>query len=324
MDLPFDPPGDAESSDPAGSALAQNVILVDDEAVVRDVFSRLLSREPDLVVTLCETAEEALEKIQTQKFELLITDKNLPGLGGIELIAEARALRPQMEAIMITGYASAESVIAAMAAGASDYLIKPFDDLRAVRAKIRAALERRVQRAQSRSEARKVARKATEMLRAGNDAPEEAWQRLEKTLRDYDGAARQNATGTIAVIGQDSIAARLRDAGLRAQQVGEESMMLRVADIVVIETGRGDWRPIAERLRDQSCDVLLLAGDSSDIGDLLEAISMRIDLIGFGGKAALQALIDRSRQVLMRRAVEQAQSALQTALAEFQRALAKT
>src|SRR5262245_34165121 len=105
MDLPFETSEDPESG---SGTLASNVIVVDDEAVVRDVFSRLLAREADLVVHLAETAERALEMLQAQRFELLVTDKNLPGKGGVELIAEARAMHPTLEAIMITGYASAE------------------------------------------------------------------------------------------------------------------------------------------------------------------------------------------------------------------------
>ncbi len=85
---------------------------------------------------------------------MLITDKNLPQMSGIELIAEARRLQPALEAMMITGYASSESVIAAFAAGASDYILKPFDDLRVLRAKVRAALERRAERVKGREQAR--------------------------------------------------------------------------------------------------------------------------------------------------------------------------
>lgn len=315
MDLPFD------SSEDSGATLASNVLVVDDEAVVRDIFARLLAREADLVISNAETAEQALELLQEQRFELLITDKNLPGMGGVELISRARTLRPGLEAIMITGYATPESVLAAMAAGASDYLVKPFDDLRVVRAKIRSTLERREEHARSRRTARNMARQAAELLRQGRDAPEPAWRKLEAKLREYEQAAREGGTGVVLVVGGASAVAVLTRAGFSAEQVGEASPLLHHADVVVIETGTGDWRTLAERLQSEGADVLLLAGPDADLADLLEAISLRVDLIGFGGQSSAQALPERVRAVFMRRVVEKAQESLSIALLEFREAL---
>jgi len=161
-DLPFEI--EEERPAPEPETLASNILVVDDEPVVRDVFRRLLSREQDMVVSVAEDAEQGLELIKKGRFELLITDKNLPGMGGIELIAEARAVRPMIEAVMITGYASSESLISAFAAGASDYLVKPFDDLKVVRAKIRAALQRRLDRGRLQLSSKEVAQQAAAML----------------------------------------------------------------------------------------------------------------------------------------------------------------
>ncbi|HZN91156.1 MAG TPA: response regulator transcription factor, partial [Myxococcales bacterium] len=86
-DLPFETEDEAKAEP---ETLVSNVLVVDDEPVVRDVFSRLLGRETDMVVSVAEDAEQGLELIKQRRFELLITDKNLPGMGGIELIAEAR------------------------------------------------------------------------------------------------------------------------------------------------------------------------------------------------------------------------------------------
>jgi CheY-like chemotaxis protein len=319
MDLPWetDEGGGSESQ----ATLASSVLLVDDEAVVRDVFSRLLAREADIALSLAEDAEQAVELLRSQRFDVLITDKNLPGMGGIELIAEARNLRPMIEAIMITGYASAESVIAAFAAGASDYLVKPFDDLRVVKAKIRAALERRNQRAKSRETARSMAREAQSLLGQGQDAPEPAWQKLESKFSEYEKAIRDGGKGSVVVVGGDEAVRTLATSGFDVQKVGEGSPLLRFADVVVVETSTPDWRGMVERLRSNTGDVLLLASPYSDLSDLLEAISLRIDLIGFCGKAPASALPERVRSVLMRRAVERAQTDLADALGEFRQVL---
>src|SRR4051812_28714347 len=74
MDLPFEE--DAGAGDGSSSeTLASTVLVVDDEEVVRDVFSRLLSREPDLIVATVESGETALNLLRNRRFDLLITDK---------------------------------------------------------------------------------------------------------------------------------------------------------------------------------------------------------------------------------------------------------
>src|SRR4051812_37431516 len=94
------------NADRAAAPLASSVLVVDDERVVCDVFARLLANEHGIAVALAASAEEALELLGERRFDLMITDKNLPGMGGVELIAEARRRAPALEALMITGYAS--------------------------------------------------------------------------------------------------------------------------------------------------------------------------------------------------------------------------
>src|SRR4051794_19966428 len=118
---PFEPSG-ADEQQP----LVHRVLVVDDEPVICDFLARLLGRDGELIVVTAGSTGEALEKIRADRFDLLVADKNLPDVDGVELIARARAERPELEAVMITGYASAASLISALAAGASDYLVKPF------------------------------------------------------------------------------------------------------------------------------------------------------------------------------------------------------
>jgi CheY-like chemotaxis protein len=320
-DLPFEIVEDpGPESEP--ETLASNVLVVDDEPVVRDVFLRLLARESDVVVSVAPDAEQGLEMVKQRRFELLITDKNLPGMGGIELIAEARAVRPMMEAVMITGYASSESLIAAFAAGASDYLVKPFDDLRVVRAKIRAALQRRLDRGRAQLTSKDVARQAAALLGQGKDAPEAVWRKLDQKFSDYERAIREGGTGVVTVVGGDQTVAALVQAGIPAQKAHPDSPQVMRSDVVIVETGPSyDWRTLAEKLRPLSPDVVLLAGREADLSDLLEAITLRVDLVGFGGQTPVRLLPDRVRANLMRRAVERAQNELAVALNEFKQAL---
>ena len=315
MDLPFETDEGGGSKEGRGT-LASTVLVVDDEPVVRDVCARLLAREADLVVSLAEDAEEALSLLEAQRFDVLITDKNLPGMGGVELIAEARRMQPALEALMITGYSSSESVIAAFAAGASDYILKPFEDLRVVRAKVRAALERRTERVKGRELARRVAREAAELLEAGQHAPSEARMQLEAHLHAYEQASRNSSGGQVAVVGSREALQALLDDGLEAVALPSDSPALVGAAVVVLETGAPHWWELAERLQAATPDVVLLAGPNADLADLLDAITLRLELVGFGTSSA-ESLPEKVRTLLMRRGLQRAQAALASALQAF-------
>jgi DNA-binding NtrC family response regulator len=86
------------------------------------------------------TAEDALDELQHAHFDLIVTDKNLPGLSGLDLAAEARRLNPTSKIILMTGYPSLVTAQQALELGVMDYLLKPFDEIREVREKIRSAI----------------------------------------------------------------------------------------------------------------------------------------------------------------------------------------
>ncbi|RKH19997.1 response regulator [Corallococcus praedator] len=318
MDLPFET-GEGEGE--GRGTLASKVLLVDDEPVVLDICVRLLGREADLVVFPVGSAEEALTLLRDQRIDVLVTDKNLPGMGGVELISEARRMQPALEAVMITAYASSESVIAAFAAGASDYILKPFDDLRVLRAKVRAALERRTERVRTRNGAREVARQAAALLDAGRDAPEPAHVALETELRAYEEMVRMVQHGSVAVVGSSEAVRVLKEARFEVVELPPYSPQLDGADVVVVETGDPQWRTLAERLQGGSSDVVLLAGADADLSDLLEAITLRMDLVGYGQANATRILPEKVRMLLMRRSIQRAQERLTAALDTFRQSI---
>lgn len=123
----------------AAPAARARVLVVDDEHVIRVLFKELLGR--DCEVTLASTAEEALAALEGAPPALLLADKNLPGLSGLELAAKARAKVPGLKVLLMTGYPSLPSAQQAAELGLLDYLVKPFDDVREVRARVLAALQ---------------------------------------------------------------------------------------------------------------------------------------------------------------------------------------
>jgi DNA-binding response OmpR family regulator len=89
---------------------------------------------------LAADAEEALAHLRRGPVDLIVTDKNLPGLSGLELAQEARKLDANSRVILMTGYPSLVTTQQALELGLLDYLLKPFDDIREVRTKLRETL----------------------------------------------------------------------------------------------------------------------------------------------------------------------------------------
>ena len=92
------------------------------------------------------TVKRGVELAITGEFELIVTDLRLPDATGLDAIAAIRAGRPELPIIMITSHSSMESAIAALRAGAVDYIIKPFDNDELLHAIRRALDEPRVRR----------------------------------------------------------------------------------------------------------------------------------------------------------------------------------
>ncbi len=116
----------------------KRLLIVDDEDIIRMVFRDLMSKECEVLEA--GTAEEALELLRQGPVDLIVTDKNLPGQSGLELAQKARALHAGARVILMTGYPSLSTSQQALELGVMDYLLKPFDDIRQVRALLRSAL----------------------------------------------------------------------------------------------------------------------------------------------------------------------------------------
>lgn len=123
---------------PAAAPVKRRLLVVDDEEIIRMVFRDLMGKECE--ITEAATAEEALEHLARSTFELIVTDKNLPGLSGLDLAQQARKLNPASKVILMTGYPSVVTAQQAAELGVIDYLLKPFDEIREVREKLRAAI----------------------------------------------------------------------------------------------------------------------------------------------------------------------------------------
>jgi len=84
-----------------------------------------------------------MAEIQKHPFDLVITDKNLPGMSGIDLLREVKQRNPETDLMLMTGYGTMDSAIDALNMGASAYLTKPFDHVKNVLERIEAVLNDR-------------------------------------------------------------------------------------------------------------------------------------------------------------------------------------
>ncbi len=111
---------------PSGPA-PPHVLIVDDDHGVGDCIELLLQGRGYACVVV-RNATDALRQVAAWEFDLVITDLRLPDGSGLDVLAAARAAHSQTQVILMTSFSSVESAIEALRRGASDYVIKPFDN----------------------------------------------------------------------------------------------------------------------------------------------------------------------------------------------------
>ena len=119
----------------------EKILVVDDEQSLREVLSIMLKRA-GYAVTIAMDGEDAVELLQKEIFDLVITDLRMPKVDGMEVLKAVKSASPETVVLIITAFASADSAVEAMKQGAYDYLTKPFqvDEVQLI---IRNALEKR-------------------------------------------------------------------------------------------------------------------------------------------------------------------------------------
>lgn len=120
------PLGAASSAKSAVAAGGRpRVLVVDDEATIRDLLSKTLALA-EYDVDLAPDGRGAIDRLRMIPYDLLITDLRMPGVDGLTVIREARRLKADLPVIIITGFSNEASAIEAVNLGVSGYLTKPF------------------------------------------------------------------------------------------------------------------------------------------------------------------------------------------------------
>lgn len=104
--------------------MTKKILIVEDEETLRESLERVLSREGYNVVSI-DSAETALNLLDNDLYDLIITDVILPGITGIELLKKIKERAPEQIVVIMTAFASLETAVESLRAGAYDYIIKP-------------------------------------------------------------------------------------------------------------------------------------------------------------------------------------------------------
>jgi DNA-binding NtrC family response regulator len=104
----------------------REILVVDDDVDILEACSQVL-RRAGCVVEATSDAEEALGLVRSREFDVLIADLKMPKMDGIELLRAVRQIDPDLAVVMITGYATVETAVESIKAGAADYVPKPFE-----------------------------------------------------------------------------------------------------------------------------------------------------------------------------------------------------
>ncbi|MDP2972221.1 MAG: sigma-54 dependent transcriptional regulator, partial [Deltaproteobacteria bacterium] len=103
------------------------ILVVDDEPPLREILQRGLTQMGGFSVEVAQNGLEAIEKIEKEIFDLVLSDLKMPEMDGMELLKMIKGTRPEMPVIMMTAYGSIDTAVEAMKIGANDYITKPVD-----------------------------------------------------------------------------------------------------------------------------------------------------------------------------------------------------
>ena len=187
------------------SAPRERLLVIDDDPGLSEVIELLLERE-GYAVHRTSTVKRGVELAATGEFELVVTDLRLPDATGLEAIAAIRAGRPELPIIMITSYSSMESAIAALRAGAADYIIKPFNNDEFLHSIRRALDEPRVRRAST--------ARATAALPADGQ-PLAIEEYIREVIERYQDTHSETELARMLGIGRKALWMRRRQWGLK-------------------------------------------------------------------------------------------------------------
>jgi putative nucleotidyltransferase with HDIG domain len=201
------------------------ILVVDDEDSVRVLLSTYL-RSRGFTAASARGGEEALGLLSRERFDVVLSDVNMPGMSGMSLLSEVRRRHPETAVLMLTGCEDVSLAVNAMKAGALDYVLKPFE-LTQVESAVRHVLESQAARLDE-----------AERLRALEDTVREQTIQLRTLLGTLDEASKGTLEALVAALD-----AREHETKAHSRRVADysvhlaEAMGVRGAELEAIRRG---------------------------------------------------------------------------------------
>ena len=111
--------------------MKQHILIVDDEKIITKALSRIFQHH-HFVVDTAYDGKEALKKIKKNNYHCVLLDIILPEINGVDVLAKIKETKPNMPVIMMTAYSNTEALQKAKKLGASEAILKPFDNIEQV------------------------------------------------------------------------------------------------------------------------------------------------------------------------------------------------
>jgi signal transduction histidine kinase/DNA-binding response OmpR family regulator len=192
----------------------RRILIVDDEPAVRRALKVLLATEPGLEILEAADGPAALALLSRHPVQLVVADKSLPGMSGLELLRRALERELACESLVVTGYPTPQAVLEAVEARACDFFVKPVSQVEQLRARVAEALERARWRQLSRGlggDLRLWAERLLQVLPPAGDPDQPELRPVLETL-----AARPEGPGRVLVVEAAGLVERLALAGHQA------------------------------------------------------------------------------------------------------------
>ena len=194
-----------------GSMRGTRILIADDEPIARENLEHVLRGEGYETVSVHDGLA-AIRELEKEEFDLVLTDIRMQPVDGIQVLDRARELYPNIEVIVITGYASVSSAVEAMSKGAYYYIAKPYQ-IDEVRVLVRQAIEKRGLRREVSELRRQVQDQSKTSLLIGNSPEMEALRKIIGQVAASDSSVLiLGETGT----GKELVARTIHDLSLRA------------------------------------------------------------------------------------------------------------
>jgi putative two-component system response regulator len=285
-----------------GEAASPVLLIVDDEPLVREVLCRWLAAEGCRCLT-APNATLAWDILQRQRVDLVTCDINMPGVSGVELLAQIQASDPDLAVLMLTGCGETATAIQALTQGACGYLLKPVQREELL-FQVRQGLERSYLRRERRRYTHELERRVLEQTQVIRSAHEETIHRLvtASCLRDEETGAHIRRTGLFSeALARAAGWSRADCDSLRMAAPMHDVGKIGIPDAVLRKPGRLNAEEYEVMKRHAEIGARMLAGSSSAVLRLACEIAQnhheRWDGTGYPNGIAGEAIPESARIV---------------------------